>query len=205
MDRAARPSPASAIGIRASSRRWRARRRSWLMPIPASSRRSRPRHWRRIWSATSRAGSLSPISSVAGRKRSSPASSWRDNISSSVASRSDRTSSPAARAIMAIRWARSPPAATPGAANPMRRCCRPPSATSRQPSPITKSAITNRKRSSWRGSPPNWRPNSSGSAPTRWRRSWPSRWSAPPSGCVAAAGGIFPRRARHLRPPWRAC
>ena len=39
------------------------------------------------------------------------------------------TSSPAARAITAIRWARSPPAATPGAASPMRRCCRPPSAT----------------------------------------------------------------------------
>ena len=38
----------------------------------------------------------------------------------------------------------------------------------------------NPKRISWRGWRPNWRPNSSASAPTRWRPSSPSRWWAPP-------------------------
>ena len=79
---AAPPSPVSAISIRACSRRWRGRPRSLPMPTPASSRRSRRKRWPIDWSATSPAGSPTPISSAADRKRSRPASSWRGNISS---------------------------------------------------------------------------------------------------------------------------
>ena len=91
-----------------------------------------------------------------------------------------RISSRAARAITAIRSARCRPAATPGGASPMRRCCRTPLAMSRRPLPITSSATMNRKPISPRGSRRSWNPNSSASAPIRSRPSSPSPWSAPP-------------------------
>ena len=56
-----------------------------LCPYRLSSRRSRRRRWPTVSSAMSRAGSPTPISSAADRKRSKPASSWRGNISSRAA------------------------------------------------------------------------------------------------------------------------
>ena len=53
-----------------------------------------------------------------------PASNWRGNILSKAVNPSASISPPAARATMATRWERCRQAVTPGAVNPMRRCCR---------------------------------------------------------------------------------
>ena len=75
------------------------------------------RRSRRACAARHRATS---ISSAAARRRSRPRSRWRGSISSRSASRSGATSSAASRAITATRWARSPSAATNGAASSSR-------------------------------------------------------------------------------------
>ena len=176
--RAVRPSRALDISIPVFSRRWRGRHRRLLTPIPASSPPSPRKRWPNISSVMNRAGLPASTSSLADRKRSRPRSSWPGSILSRAASRNASALSPAARVITAIRWARSRPAVTPGAASPMHRCCRRHSATSRLRLPIMKCATANPRRDLSRGSRKNSKPNSSVSALIRWRRSSPNRWWA---------------------------
>jgi hypothetical protein len=90
--------------------------------IPASSPPSRPRRWPTLLIARRPRGSTGSISSPAAPRRWRRRSSSRGSTSSRSASRSATASSPAGRAITATRWARWPPAATPGAARSSRRC-----------------------------------------------------------------------------------
>ena len=152
----------------------------------------------------SRAGSATPTSSAADRKRSRPASSWRGNISSSVASRSvqhfiARRQSYHGNTLGALAaggnaWRREPyaPLLSPAFSH------------------VTPAFAYHEKHD--HESEVDFLARLAAELEAEFQRLGPDTVAAfiaepvvgATAGCVTGAGGIFPRRARHLQPPRRA-
>ena len=204
MPPAAPPSPASAISIRACSRRWRSRRRNSPMPIPASSPPSRPKRWPSKLVGHEPGGLATPISSAADRKRSRPASSWRGNISS-------RCGQPQRQHFIARRqsYHGNTLGALAAGGNAWRR---EPYAPLLSPafSHVTPAFAYHEKRDD--ESEADFVARLAAELEAEFQRLGPDTVAAfiaepvvgATAGCVPRAGGLFPRRARDLRPARRA-